>query len=182
MHQVHQAMDHPLFKEFQDSLSHKFGDEAFNDLVNFDVWLKKKCISARIPSPSAPVLASAPAAVESASAEPTAAEPTAPSPSDVAQYKNYWKQFAVTRDPNGPTPTSPSVHSPRPSSATPTSGNHVTPEAKRNDGAYEGLGFGIVDLLFCNDLIIYIFIPLSVNTLSRIERREGPKVWLPRST
>lgn len=181
MHQVHQVMDHPQFKEFQDSLSHKFGDEALNDLVNFDVWLKKKCISARIPSPPAPP-ASASAAVESASAESTTAEPAAPSPAEVAQYKNYWKQLAVTR--GSPTPKSPSVPSPLPSSGTPvsTASEYVTPEAKKKDDAYEGLGFGIVNLSFCNYMILYIFIPLSLNALSRIQRREAQQVWLPRLT
>ena len=150
MKQVHHARDNPQFKEFQDSLSHKFGDDAFNDLVNFDIWLMKKCIGASMPSPAPP----ASAAVESARAEPTPAEPAASNEipaldrNQVAQYKNYWKQF------KGVTPSSPkvpdtSIPSPTSSPGMSTSGSGSTsvvetPKAKKTDG--EGLGFGIVVL------------------------------------
>ena len=152
MKQVHHARNNPQFQEFQNSLSHKFGDDALNDLVNFDIWLMKKCIGASMPPPSAPP---ASAAVESARAEPTPAEPVAPNeipaaldPNEVAQYKNYWKQFKAVTPSSPKVPDTP-ILSPTSSPGVSTSGSgstSVVETPKAKNVVAEGVGFGIVVL------------------------------------
>eukprot|EP00438_Fugacium_kawagutii_P032743 Skav208149 [mRNA] locus=scaffold2891:13286:14554:- [translate_table: standard] len=77
------ASNHTYFSQFKRDLwdpvkTHKFGDHAADDVVNFDMWLKKWEISEkqgakRSPTPTAP------------SAETT--------PPNRDAYKEYWKKY-----------------------------------------------------------------------------------------
>lgn len=50
--QVSRAFDHELFKLYisMKDGAHKFGDEPYTDLFDFDMWLKKMELSERLPS------------------------------------------------------------------------------------------------------------------------------------
>ncbi len=175
--QVNRSRDHPLFKEFQSITSHKFGERGVHDLVNFDMYLKKKCISDRIhskPSPPAdpskanPVAAPAPPAPEvPAAAAPRSAEHV-DSETNPEAYKNYWKKYEI---PRGPTPNSePTV---------------ATPDVKKRLDLDTGLGLliwhghGKVQAILIYNIVFKCICIYNICFLqSRRQYKEGSEVWL----
>ena len=85
---VKTAVDHEFFDTFKTSIwdhteDRKFGTSPHEDLLQFDMWLKKKEISDK-KAPAAPVTPSPPKK-DTAEIQPPAENPEL--------YKEYWKQF-----------------------------------------------------------------------------------------
>ena len=126
---------HNLFPRFKRDLwdcleSRKFGDVPMNDVLKFDMWLKKMEISEASPAPSL---------------KSTPGSEVIPPPENQEAYKAYWGQFknldrknAVEklRTPSRETlsttvPSPPALASATPSPATAASPTGVTPDCKR---------------------------------------------------
>ena len=147
------ALNHPSFpklNEVFEIVNHKFGTNPREDVVKFDMWLKKHEISEKRRN-----LSPAPTAVTGDKTEEV----------NVEAYKNYWQQFerknAQDLSSTSTTPTSPGVS---PSSTTPATSvpasTGITPDCKRklelNEGLPNWIGLGVLSSCAQNLLVVFV--------------------------